>query len=243
MSRRAVFLCAGRGTRAEDITGGLPKCMLRVGGRTIIDRALSQLHARGIDDVHVLLGHRADLVAEEVGDRAQTHSFADYASTNNLWTMAAHAGLLRAHDCAVLFGDVLLSEEAVDALWASPSALVLLVDRGSRSAGTMRIRATPGGGFDLGQHIPIARADGNFIGVFRSRPEVSSAIADDIERERAAGRGRDAYVTSVLPALSQAVGADLVDVPREQWAEVDTAEDHDVAESLFGRRPTARARM
>lgn len=58
----ALVLVAGAGRRL----GNLPKCLIRLGGQTLLQRLLDALAALDIRDVRLVLGHHADAVAAHV---------------------------------------------------------------------------------------------------------------------------------------------------------------------------------
>jgi bifunctional UDP-N-acetylglucosamine pyrophosphorylase/glucosamine-1-phosphate N-acetyltransferase/UDP-N-acetylglucosamine pyrophosphorylase len=62
----AVVLAAGKGTRMKS---ELPKVLIPVAGRPMIDYALDTLSAAGIHDVFVVVGYRADLVRAALANR------------------------------------------------------------------------------------------------------------------------------------------------------------------------------
>jgi bifunctional UDP-N-acetylglucosamine pyrophosphorylase/glucosamine-1-phosphate N-acetyltransferase/UDP-N-acetylglucosamine pyrophosphorylase len=67
MSQRiAVVLAAGKGTRMKS---ELPKVLIEVCGRTMIDYVLDALDAAGVDQVLVVVGYRADLVRQALAQR------------------------------------------------------------------------------------------------------------------------------------------------------------------------------
>ncbi|MEX2138658.1 MAG: NTP transferase domain-containing protein [Pirellulales bacterium] len=63
----AVVLAAGKGTRMKS---ELPKVLVPVSGRPMIDYVLDTLSAAGINDVLVVVGYRADLVRTALANRA-----------------------------------------------------------------------------------------------------------------------------------------------------------------------------
>lgn len=231
--RRAILLCAGRGTRARGITEGQPKCLIRIGGETLISRVLNQLGLNGVTDVHVIVGHEAEQIAREVGTRATLHYYPDFESTNNLWTLAAHADLLRDHDCAVLFGDVVVSDQAMADLWDELAGIHLLVDLSTRLTGTMRVRRAADGSVDMGNHIAPADADGNYVGFLSATSAAAGLLADAVAAEMAAGRGTDAYFTSVMADVSTVVPVSFVDAKTDEWAEIDDEDDYLLAKQRF----------
>jgi NDP-sugar pyrophosphorylase family protein len=66
--RRAAILAGGLGTRLEAVTNGRPKPLAEVAGHPFIEYVLRQVARAGVREVVLCTGHRADLVAEALGD-------------------------------------------------------------------------------------------------------------------------------------------------------------------------------
>ena len=66
---KAVLLAAGLGKRLRPITANTPKCLVEVGGRTLLDIWLDALAKAGVDDVLVNTHHLADQVGAHVRSR------------------------------------------------------------------------------------------------------------------------------------------------------------------------------
>jgi NDP-mannose synthase len=65
---KAVILAGGRGSRLAPYTTVIPKPLLPVGDRAILEIVLRQLRAAGIEDVVIAVGHLAHLVQAVLGD-------------------------------------------------------------------------------------------------------------------------------------------------------------------------------
>jgi dTDP-glucose pyrophosphorylase len=65
---KAVVLAAGRGTRMRELTAGLPKPMIEVRGKPVLQHIIEGLRHAGIRDCLVVIGYRADVVREFFGD-------------------------------------------------------------------------------------------------------------------------------------------------------------------------------
>jgi MurNAc alpha-1-phosphate uridylyltransferase len=65
----AMVLAAGLGKRMRPLTNTLPKPMIEVGGRRLIDRILDQLSAAGVQTAVVNLHHLGDLLRDHLGGR------------------------------------------------------------------------------------------------------------------------------------------------------------------------------
>ena len=65
---RAVVLAAGRGTRMRDLTNELPKPMIAVRGKPILQHIVEGLRGAGVTRILIIVGYRADVVRQALGD-------------------------------------------------------------------------------------------------------------------------------------------------------------------------------
>ena len=65
---KAVILAAGKGTRMKELTNEVPKPMLRVHGKPILEHILSGLLSAGIREVFIVTGYKAEVIENHFGD-------------------------------------------------------------------------------------------------------------------------------------------------------------------------------
>src|SRR5215813_12343163 len=65
---KAVVLAAGRGTRMRELTAVLPKPMIEVRGKPVLQYIVEGLHQGGINELLLIVGYRADAVRDFFGD-------------------------------------------------------------------------------------------------------------------------------------------------------------------------------
>ena len=63
-----VITAGGLGLRLSSVIGGLPKVLVPVGGKPVLEHQLELAAANGIDDVTIFAGHRSEKIHEFVGD-------------------------------------------------------------------------------------------------------------------------------------------------------------------------------
>ena len=63
----AMILAAGRGERLRPLTDTIPKALVDVGGKSLLERHLENVKAAGIDDVVINLGWHGEQIVERVG--------------------------------------------------------------------------------------------------------------------------------------------------------------------------------
>jgi len=64
---KAVILAAGKGTRMRELTSELPKPMLKVQGKPILEHIVQGIAGAGVPDIFIVTGHRAEVVEEHFG--------------------------------------------------------------------------------------------------------------------------------------------------------------------------------
>lgn len=113
---RAIVLTAGFGTRLGDLTTEMPKPMLDVGGRPLLEHILSQLYANGIREVALNLHFRPELIKEHFGDGSSLKLRITYSPEPELLGTAGALGpvadfLRRGGPFLVQYGDVLTDQD------------------------------------------------------------------------------------------------------------------------------------
>lgn len=68
LNTTAVIMAGGRGSRLIPLTDKVPKPMLEVGGRPLIQRLIESLYRSGIRDIILSLGYKADIISEFVSE-------------------------------------------------------------------------------------------------------------------------------------------------------------------------------
>ena len=78
--QKAVLLAAGRGTRMREMTADLPKPMLEVRGKPVLQHIVEGLRDAGITDFLIIVGYRADAVQNFFGDGSRYKIGIQYAT-------------------------------------------------------------------------------------------------------------------------------------------------------------------
>lgn len=113
IAERAIVLAAGRGERMRPLTDEMPKPMVRVDGRRIIDTLLAALVAADIPEIYVVrgyLGEKFDALKEEY----PTLHFIDnphWHEANNISSLLAAGDLVE--NAFVVEGDLFLQNPSL----------------------------------------------------------------------------------------------------------------------------------
>ena len=66
--RQAVIVAGGKGTRIAGVSSGIPKPMLLIAGKPVLEHALNRLVSAGIQDIHLFTGHESHVISDYFGD-------------------------------------------------------------------------------------------------------------------------------------------------------------------------------
>jgi NDP-sugar pyrophosphorylase family protein len=116
---KAVVLAAGKGTRLQAITGDeLPKPLVPVAGRTLIEHVLDRLHEAGATAALLVIGHRGEQIRERLAGYPLALRFAHQQVLNGTATAALLAREFAAADPFLLtYGDILTSAADYRGMW------------------------------------------------------------------------------------------------------------------------------
>jgi len=65
--KKAIVLAAGKGTRLMPLTLAVPKEMIRVGIKPVIEHAIEVLKAGGIEDILIIVGRKKEAIMDYLG--------------------------------------------------------------------------------------------------------------------------------------------------------------------------------
>lgn len=233
--RVGVVLAAGHSQRLAGVTGGNSKVLIRVGGLSLVGRAIRTLLVGGVDQVVVVVGFQAGPVAAHVRrlePRRVRAVYADAWEQGNGASLAAAAPYMDEEGLFVLLtADHVFGEGALDQLLSSNFPGVLVDHSPGPAAwaeGTrVRLRGKRVVAFSKGLDDPSIDC-GAFL--------LPAAIFDAQRRAHARG---DPSLAGAVTELARE--SPLAAVPLAQgswWQDVDTSEDLRRARALLRRSLT-----
>ena len=90
---KAIILAAGMASRLRPLTLNTPKCLLKIGERSLLQRSIDALKQNGIKDFVIVTGYLHDMienfVAQQYGDSIRTTFIHNevFDSTNNIYSL------------------------------------------------------------------------------------------------------------------------------------------------------------
>jgi choline kinase len=229
---RGIILAAGKGSRLNGTAGESPKCLLEIGGMTLIERQIALLEAAGIDDIAVVTGYQAARVQQVCGQRVAYVENTRYPLTNSLYSLWMARPLLHEGfvvlNCDVLFHSVLLS----DLLAARHENALLLAYREADQPlfgdEEMKVRVRCGRVVEMSKTMDPAEADGENLGIVKFGARGAAALVDIMDRLIDAGGDRD-WAPRAFAEFAKTHPLHAIGTRGLPWIEIDFPDDYHLA--------------
>ena len=245
---QAVILAAGMGKRLGKLTKGNTKCMIEVGGETLISRLLRQLDKHALSKIILVVGYKAQELKDYLATlQVQTPiEFVEntvYDKTNNIYSLYLAKDYLTTEDTLLFESDLIMEDAVISKLIEHPYLDLALVDKyESWMDGTVvtldeenRIqRFIPNGQFKY-EEIPSYYKT---VNVYKFSQQFSANMYVPFLEAYCTALGKNEYYEQVLRVITMLDNSGMRALPLtgEQWYEIDDIQDLDIAESIFTDR-------
>jgi len=128
-----VILAAGMAKRLRPLTDTKPKCLLEVGGKTLLQRTVDAMARVGITEFVVVTGYRAEQIRHFLTQHYPNLTIhflhnADYEHNNNIYSLWMSGQVVRGQEFLLMDSDILCDPETV-AVVARQETSALAVNR------------------------------------------------------------------------------------------------------------------
>lgn len=224
---RAIILAAGKGKRLDTISGNYPKCLLDVGGLSLIERQIETLRAVGINDITAVVGFGAELVRERCGSGISYVENEIHDQTNSLYSLwlARHA---LTKGFIVLNADVLFhSQMLIDLISVQFEDALLISYEPLASLGEeeMKVKVRKGCVVDLSKQMNPAEADGENVGIVKFGASGAAFLIEQMDALVAAGNLRE-WAPRAFREFAAQRPLNAISTRGYPWIEIDFPEDY-----------------
>jgi L-glutamine-phosphate cytidylyltransferase len=145
---KAIILAAGVGKRLWPVTQHHPKCLIQIGGQTLLARYLESLAGVGIRQAVIVVGYKKDMIQDAVG--AGLHGVAVRYLESDQYQRGSITSLWRAReelngDALIMDADVLFHRMILKRLVDSSHPTALLMDESVKQTGEECMVVAQGG--------------------------------------------------------------------------------------------------
>ena len=242
---KGIILAAGQGTRLKKYTENLPKGMLKINGKTIIERQIEIYRKCGIDKIIVVRGYAADKINY---DGIKYYENIDYENTNMVESLLAAKAEFD-DDTIVSYSDIIFTEKMLKTMMDNKDDFACAVDENWKEYWNMRYGSID---FDteslelnqddtireLGlENPPLEKIDARYVGLLKFSKnglnEIVAIMKDAHERyenkpwQQSGKIVQKAYMTDLLNAVIESGKSIRAVKFNNGWIEFDTNDDYE----------------
>ncbi len=245
---KAIIIAAGMGKRLNPMTNDIPKCLLKIGDKTIMERQLETLKLCGITDTVVVRGYQ--------GNKINFPDIKYYENTNyqnnNILNSLFYAEPEMNGDFIASYSDILYDQSVVEKLLENKNDVAVVVDtdwQGYYQGRTKhpleeaeKVIIKDGKVLKIGKHLTAEESQGEFIGLVKFSEKGAEIFKREFQRVKNEYQGKPfqksaifekAYLTDMLQELIDR-GVDIYPVLiKKEWWEMDTEQDLEKVKKIF----------
>jgi L-glutamine-phosphate cytidylyltransferase len=251
-----VIIAAGRGSRLQSETDDLPKTLVEVMGRPMLEWVLEAFAAAGMSrkDVVFICGYRADVIKARYPEFTYVTNH-DWQNNNILLSLLMAREYLRGGFVST-YGDIVYEGAVVQKLVQSRADIALGCDTAWRrryvgrtqhpETDAEKLRADGKRVIELSRTIPSERADGEFIGVMKLTPAGAAGFLEAFDRAERTYAGRPyregrtfqkAYLIDLVAEMLESGAVMERADTAGGYMEIDTLQDLSMSEKWWNERP------
>ena len=247
---KAIFIAAGEGSRLGNLTKDLPKPLVDVNGKSIIERQISLLRKNNVNDIVVITGYKKEKFTFKNIEYVHNPNFREQEQTGSL--MTARSKIVG--DVLIMFGDILFEEIILQQILDSKGDIVIAVDKNWEKSYEER-HDNPKSEADKvlikdNKVIQISAKNievnddndvGELLGLIKLSMKGSKILIDQYEKLENSHIGKFHDAVSFKKAkfvdmLQELLSSGIVITPvsiKGKWCEIDTKHDLEIAKKMF----------
>ena len=234
-------MAAGMAKRLRPLTDTKPKCLLEVGGKTLLQRTVDAMAATGITEFVVVTGYRANMIRDFLTAHYPQYTIhfldnADYEHNNNIYSLWMAGQIVRGKVFLLMDSDILCDPKAVAEV-ARQEEPALALNRHELGEEEMKIvvdndnRIT-----EISKTCRVEDAAGESVGIEKMTADYSKALFQELDQMIVKEGLIDIFYERAFERLiPQRHTFKVIDTTHYFSYELDTPEDFERASQLLPR--------
>ena len=236
---KTVILAAGAGSRLKPLTDHLPKCLLKAGGKSILEMTIDNLLATGNSEIIIVTGYLENKIRAFVRERFPElnvtfilNNF--YTSTNNIYSLWLAKDEVLGDDMLMMDSDIIFDKSIITKLLVSGYKNCLALKRHDVHEEEIKVRIDAQGRvIEIGKNVIPTEAAGESIGIELFGKETLPELFGIINRMVVPDKKVNIFYEAAFQELADKKNnLFVVDTTEYPCMEIDTKEDLIAADEL-----------
>ncbi|EGL82031.1 Nucleotidyl transferase [Caldalkalibacillus thermarum TA2.A1] len=223
---KVVILAAGIGSRLYPETADKPKAMITINDKPLIHYQVESVLKAGFsyEDIYVLGGYQFDKIKDYFSGTNMNFIYNEhYKSMNNIYSFLLTKQI--GEDILLINSDDFYDQRMINLLLEDRNPTAILVDQQKTLTDeAMRVKIVDNRVQLINKQIPLAEADGEYIGISKLGHDDLQILYQKAEQMIADGN-TNAWYENVYEACAKEIIIHPVDTKGYQWIEIDDFND------------------
>lgn len=230
---KALITAAGMGRRMA-VEKHTNKCLLEVGGKSILKHSIDSLVKNGVTEIFVVTGHLSEKVEKELGNTVLYFHNNDYANSGINVSISKAKSALYGEEFLLIMGDLYFHPDMIDrCINDSGNISVSLERKDSYNPEDSKVWEQKGKIVCMGKDLPSEMTNGEFGHMLKLDAAGSKLLFDEIDSMLKIGLEKAYLMETLNRLISKGHIVNAVDITGIPRIEIDFAEDLDDARKHY----------
>lgn len=233
---KVIVLAAGLSKRLHPLTAKIPKCLIKIEGKNLLEYALRNFEKFGAKEIVIVTGHGAKEIERKIKSASYyikiTFVFnPEYATTNNIYSLWCARSILQGG--AILFNsDLFCHPGIIQRVLNSQNRDFLVVDELKKlGKEEMKVRINSNTIKEISKEIDPNKADGEYIGIARFSPEGGTILSKTLDK-MIENEETDVFYEAAFQKMIVYYNLFKIDTQGLPWVEIDDFADLERARAM-----------
>lgn len=234
---KSIILAAGRSRRLLPLTENKPKCLLKIGELTLIDRLVLSLKDNNINNIAVVVGFQAKLLKKYLTNKYKDIIWnfienQEYGNTHPAYSLWLAKNYLK--DSIIYFNaDVLFDKKILKNIIESPYPSITALKKTEWDQEEVNIIINNKSRvIEIGKHINSKKSSGEFIGITKFGPDFIDHLIKSLDFFIKNNQKNKFAADAINHAIQSGGVLHALNVNGLPAHEIDTIEDYELAKTL-----------
>ena len=238
---KVIILAAGRGRRLPKKISKIPKSLLQINNKSLIERQIDIFKSYNINQIAIVTGFKRHLFK-----KFKLHEFYNkkWNTTNMVYSLSKAKRWLLNDECIVTYGDIIFEKKELKKIINSRHKLSILFDKNWKKLWKKRFNnpLTDAETFDFSKKKYLkeigkktddySKIKGQFMGILKFKPIAWKKF--DLVNKRYFKKNKKVYTTDILNSMVKNENFKIKVLEyKNKWSEIDNKKDIDITNKLF----------
>jgi len=234
---KTIILAAGKSTRLMPLTKDLPKCLLKINGKSIINYQIDALLDNKVEKIAVVVGFNSSKIIQHLKENYPEVNFT-FIENKEFDTTSASYSLWLAKkymedEFLYLNSDLFCHPEIIKNVIEHNEPNITAIQKIHWNEEAVNVTLDKNGLIaDIGKHIKETSSHGEFIGITKINKNFTEKLISSLEKLIDNGDKKRYAVDAINAAIKLGGKIYALDVTHLPAIEIDTLEDYENAKNL-----------